>query len=167
MSPLEEKACRRRHRARRADASSPWLPAMVGRPSPRCRSIACSAAVTGYGGTTQVAHGAPRRARSSALVTVRFDANIAPGMPWQFRPKQPSMSLSSARPGSRSTRSRTIRRPADGGQAGYNVSPDPVGGYFDKIACFCFAEQVLQAHERVGDGRSCSSSIRRSSRTRR
>ena len=35
------------------------------------------------------------------------------------------------------------------GQASYNVAPYSAGGYFQKIACFCFEEQVLQPGERV------------------
>ena len=35
------------------------------------------------------------------------------------------------------------------GQASYNVTPDSAGGYFTKIACFCFTMQVLQPGERV------------------
>ena len=44
------------------------------------------------------------------------------------------------------------RNPTDrplAGQAGYNVAPFAVGGYFDKVACFCFELQVLQPGERV------------------
>ena len=29
------------------------------------------------------------------------------------------------------------------------MAPDAAGGYFDKIACFCFEMQVLQPGERV------------------
>ena len=35
------------------------------------------------------------------------------------------------------------------GQASYNVTPDGAGGYFTKIACFCFTAQILQPHQTV------------------
>ena len=33
------------------------------------------------------------------------------------------------------------------GQASYNVTPYAAGGFFDKIECFCFTEQVLMPGE--------------------
>jgi len=35
------------------------------------------------------------------------------------------------------------------GQASYNVTPYEAGGFFEKIECFCFTEQILQPGERV------------------
>ena len=78
------------------------------------------------------------------MVTVHFDANTAPDMPWEFRPKQRSMTL---RLGETGLAFFEAYNPTDrplAGQAGYNVVPFSVGGYFDKIACFCFEMQVLQ-----------------------
>src|SRR5437764_4340037 len=40
---------------------------------------------TGYGGTTQRAASAPAEI-ADAIVTVRFDAAIAPDLAWEFRP---------------------------------------------------------------------------------
>ena len=42
-------------------------------------------AATGYGGTTQRAETAPTRI-AAGLITVRFDAQVAPGLDWEFRP---------------------------------------------------------------------------------
>ena len=46
--------------------------------------------VTGFGGTTQRASEAQAAAVpvSGATITMRFDANIERGMPWQFRPER-------------------------------------------------------------------------------
>ncbi|MCB2130397.1 MAG: cytochrome c oxidase assembly protein [Rhodobacteraceae bacterium] len=104
--------------------------------------------VTGYGGTPGVAS-----TNSSDIldetVTVRFDANTAPGMPWEFRPVQNEMTL---RIGETGMAFYEAYNPTDkpvAGTASYNVAPDLAGYYFTKIQCFCFTEQVLKPHERV------------------
>ena len=82
-------------------------------------------------------------------VTVRFDANVARGMPWKFRPVQNEMTL---RIGETGLAYFEAYNPTDrvvAGTASYNVAPDLAGGFFDKIECFCFTEQVLQPGERV------------------
>ena len=43
---------------------------------------------TGFNGTTQVATSAPSDAPLERKITVRFDANVAPGLPWKFQPEQ-------------------------------------------------------------------------------
>lgn len=106
--------------------------------------------VTGYAGTPGVA-AAPEAPGEVAgrTVTVHFDANSAPGMPWEFRPKQRTITL---RLGETGLAFYEAYNPTDrvvAGQAGYNVVPFSVGGYFDKIACFCFELQVLGPGERV------------------
>jgi cytochrome c oxidase assembly protein subunit 11 len=103
---------------------------------------------TGYAGTTNVAD----RGSDVILdekVTIRFDANVASGMHWQFRPLQNEMTL---RIGETGLAFYEAYNPTDhviAGAASYNVSPDLAGYYFDKIECFCFTEQVLQPGERV------------------
>ena len=42
---------------------------------------------TGFGGTTQVAKAAPAQI-SGRTITVRFDSNVAPGLPWSFEPER-------------------------------------------------------------------------------
>src|SRR3954451_11968595 len=43
---------------------------------------------TGFNGTTQVATSAPSDAPLQRKISVRFDANVGPGLPWKFEPEQ-------------------------------------------------------------------------------
>jgi cytochrome c oxidase assembly protein subunit 11 len=104
--------------------------------------------VTGYAGTPSV------RAEAADVVldeyvTIRFDANTDPRLPWQFKPMQREVKL---RIGETGMAFYEAYNPSDtpvAGTAGYNVAPDLAGYYFTKIQCFCFTEQVLKPHERV------------------
>ncbi len=103
---------------------------------------------TGYGGTTNVA------AQGSDVVLdrtilVRFDANVAKGMDWQFKPMQREMTLKIGETGLAFYEAYNPTDRVIAGTAAYNVAPDTAGYYFDKIQCFCFTEQVLQPGERI------------------
>jgi len=104
--------------------------------------------VTGFGGATGVAESAPDTILDQTVV-IKFDASIERGMPWEFRPAQREMTV---RIGENAIAFYEAYNPTDkpvAGTASYNVAPDAAGGYFQKIACFCFTEQVLQPGERV------------------
>ena len=109
----------------------------------------CSA--TGFGGTTQRAEAAPTRI-ATRLITVRFEAQIAPGLDWEFRPLKDEISVHPGaqnqvffRAVNRTTVSVTAR-------AIYNVTPTKAGIYFDKLQCFCFSNQTLAPEESVDMG---------------
>lgn len=104
--------------------------------------------VTGFGGTTGVAEAAPDTILDQTVV-IKFDATTERGMPWEFRPVQREMTV---RIGENALAFYEAYNPTDrvvAGTASFNVAPEAAGGYFDKIACFCFTEQVLQPGERV------------------
>ncbi len=104
--------------------------------------------VTGFGGTTGVAAAAPEDILDRTI-TVRFDASKAKDMAWEFKPVEREMEV---RIGETGLAFYEAYNPTDrpiAGQASYNVAPYSAGGYFQKIACFCFEEQVLQPGERV------------------
>ena len=103
---------------------------------------------TGYGGTTNVATAASNDVLD-ALVTVRFDANTAPDMPWEFRAVQTEMTLKIGETGMAFYEAYNPTSKPVAGTASYNVAPEIAGYYFTKIQCFCFTEQVLQPGERV------------------
>ncbi|MDX7949759.1 cytochrome c oxidase assembly protein [Lichenihabitans sp. Uapishka_5] len=105
-------------------------------------------AATGFAGTTQVAKQAPAISGARTL-TVRFDGNVGPGLPWSFAPETPEITL---RTGQTATVYFKVRNDAGRpvtGRAEYNVTPDVVGAYFDKINCFCFSEQTVGPNETV------------------
>ncbi|HWB48306.1 MAG TPA: cytochrome c oxidase assembly protein [Stellaceae bacterium] len=103
-------------------------------------------AATGYGGTTQRASAAPQDI-SQAVVTVRFDADVAPDLAWEFRPLVPEVTV---HPGQQEqVFFRAVNRSSHGitARAVYNVTPTKSGIYFDKLQCFCFNEQYLAPGE--------------------
>jgi len=103
--------------------------------------------VTGFNGTTQVATSAPGTVLDHKI-TVRFDANTGPGLPWRFEPEQRSIEV---RIGEVVTVNYLVineaARPITA-SATYNVVPLNMGAYFQKINCFCFTEQTLKAGEK-------------------
>jgi cytochrome c oxidase assembly protein subunit 11 len=102
---------------------------------------------TGFGGTTQVATAAPTHVLGRK-VTVRFDANVSGGLPWRFEPEQNSVDVHLGEVATVHDAVTNLSARDTYAQASYNVTPPTVGGYFDKINCFCFTEQHLRPGER-------------------
>ena len=101
---------------------------------------------TGFAGTTQVSRIAPKHELAREL-TIRFDSNVMPGLPWIFIPEQNAIKLHIGEVATVHYKvineaARTITA-----QAAYNVSPPTVGGYFTKINCFCFTQQTMKPGE--------------------
>lgn len=104
--------------------------------------------VTGWGGATDVAEAAMDEPLEE-MVTVRFDASRASGMPWEVTPVARKMKV---RIGEENLAFYEAHNPTDrvlAGTASFNVAPFSAGAYFSKIQCFCFELQVLQPGERV------------------
>jgi cytochrome c oxidase assembly protein subunit 11 len=102
---------------------------------------------TGFAGTPQVATAAPTHVAGRKL-KIRFDANVAGGLPWQFEPEQNSIDVSIGDVVTVNYRVLNESARQTAGVASYNVSPPTVGAYFSKINCFCFSEQRLEAGEK-------------------
>jgi cytochrome c oxidase assembly protein subunit 11 len=103
---------------------------------------------TGFNGTTQVATAAPSGAPLERMIAVRFDANVAGGLPWKFEPEQTEIEV---KIGQVVTVFYTVTNQSartTSGQAAYNVAPLTVGTYFEKINCFCFTEQTMAPGEK-------------------
>ncbi|PHS21932.1 MAG: cytochrome c oxidase assembly protein [Robiginitomaculum sp.] len=104
--------------------------------------------VTGYGGTTQTSDVGADEVLER-MVTIRFDATVARGLDWEFRPEQLEQKIHIGE--NSLARYRAINhsdRPITG-MASYNITPQKAGAYFVKLECFCFTEQTLQPGESV------------------
>jgi cytochrome c oxidase assembly protein subunit 11 len=111
--------------------------------------IFCGA--TGLNGTTQRANSAPDEV-SPRLVTVSFVAQTAPGLDWEFRPLTGAVTV---HPGAQTQvffRAVNHSATAVTARAVYNVTPNKIGIYFDKLQCFCFSNQTLRPGESVDMG---------------
>ncbi|MGI9401630.1 MAG: cytochrome c oxidase assembly protein [Rhizobiaceae bacterium] len=105
--------------------------------------------VTGYGGTTQRATNSQGIEILDREATVRFDANTAPDLDWDFKPVQRSVKV---KLGEMTQISYTIENNTDRvlqGSATFNVTPQSVGAYFNKIECFCFTETMVEPGEKL------------------
>ena len=104
--------------------------------------IFCQA--TGYNGT-------PQRADKGAdqvldrTITVRFDGNVDPALPWSFAPEQRTMEVKIGETALAFFKATNRTGAPVTGTAIFNVTPEQAGLYFTKIECFCFTEQTLAA----------------------
>jgi cytochrome c oxidase assembly protein Cox11 len=114
--------------------------------SPTAYRLFCAA--TGYGGTTQRVD-SDTGALSDRVITVRFDANVAPGLAWRFEPVQREVNVHLGEQKLVSFTAENLMDQAIVGHATFNVTPQTTGIYFNKIQCFCFDEERLNAHQKV------------------
>jgi cytochrome c oxidase assembly protein subunit 11 len=102
--------------------------------------------VTGYGGTPQIG-GVASGPASERRMVIRFNADTDADLPWRFAPEQKQVTV---KLGDEQLAFFEAKNESDAmisGTAVYNVTPEKVGKYFHKTACFCFNEQILQAGE--------------------
>ena len=105
--------------------------------------------VTGFGGTTRMAVGTEAPGTVGRLISIRFDANHAASLPWEFEPVDTHRQVAV---GARNIANYTARNLSDRpvtGSATFNVTPVQAGQYFTKIQCFCFTEQRLDPGQEV------------------
>jgi len=100
--------------------------------------------VTGWGGTTQMVEANTSDKIYDREITIRFNADVAQGMPWEFKPELRSVPVKVGQDGLISFVAKNLSDTPVTGTAVYNVTPLKVAKYFYKTQCFCFGEQTLQ-----------------------
>ena len=104
--------------------------------------------LTGFAGTPMIAS-ENNASIGSKQFLVQLDSNVAPGLAWRFAAEQPKLEV---RVGETMTVFFRITNLSDRettGMATYNVQPELIAPYFNKLQCFCFNEMVLKPHESV------------------
>ncbi|MBL3701897.1 cytochrome c oxidase assembly protein [Sulfitobacter sp. BDSS02] len=104
--------------------------------------------VTGFGGVPNVTEAGADHVLDQTI-KIRFDASIDPDMDWTFKPVERTMEIKIGETGLAFYEAHNPTDRPIAGSAVYNVFPYEAGGYFTKIECFCFTEQVLQPGETV------------------
>lgn len=104
--------------------------------------------MTGYGGKTGIAKEAPQTVFSRQM-QIRFNADVAQELPWEFAPDQGPVSVKLGEEKLVTFRARNISDKPVFGTAIYNVTPLLAAQYFNKIQCFCFENQRLQPGEEM------------------
>lgn len=104
--------------------------------------------VTGFGGTTQVAlEGA--QYKGSRTYEVQFDANVDSSLGWHFVPEQRQITVKTGENTLIFFSAENMGDTPLTGTATFNVTPNKIGGYFNKIECFCFTNQTLNPHQKI------------------
>jgi len=104
--------------------------------------------VTGFDGTPRVATKPSEKVLDRA-VTIRFDANVAPGLPWSFAPERTTTKVKIGENALAFFRATNTSDHPVWGMATFNVFPEQVAPFFNKLQCFCFTEQLLKPGESV------------------
>ncbi len=104
--------------------------------------------VTGYGGTTQRVEQYSDRVLDREI-QVRFDANTAAGIPWDFAPVQRSVTMKIGETTQIAYRAKNLTAHTTWGTASFNVTPQFAGAYFMKVECFCFTDTELKPGEQL------------------
>jgi cytochrome c oxidase assembly protein subunit 11 len=102
---------------------------------------------TGFDGTVRQAKVKPTRVLDRKI-EIRFDANVR-SLPWDFTAMQVSQDI---RIGDTGLAFFKVTNKGDKpltGRALYNVVPEQAGPYFQKLECFCFSNQTIEAGQTV------------------
>jgi cytochrome c oxidase assembly protein subunit 11 len=111
---------------------------------------------TGFEGTTMRATEAQYAAvvagnpiDSARTISVRFDSNVSPNLPWEFRPEQSRERITIGARDMMIFVARNLSNRPITATASFNVTPSQAGPYFTKIQCFCFTQQTLQPGQQI------------------
>lgn len=104
---------------------------------------------TGFGGTISREAKAPPAEPLARTMQVTFNTDVDPELPWTFKALEPSIKIHIGERRLVLFEATNISNEPATGVSTYNATPDQMGGYIDKIKCFCFDKQLIKAGETV------------------
>jgi len=104
--------------------------------------------LTSFDGTPQRAS-APSDVVLERTMTIRFDANTAPGFAWTFVPEQHTVDVKIGETTLAFYRATNTSDRALTGTSTFNVFPEQAAVFFNKLECFCFKEQTLEPGQSI------------------
>jgi cytochrome c oxidase assembly protein subunit 11 len=104
--------------------------------------------LTSFDGTPQRAS-APSDVVLEQTMTIRFDANTAPGFAWTFEPEQRTVDVRIGETTLAFYRATNTSDRALTGTSTFNVFPEQAAVFFNKLECFCFKEQTLEPGQSI------------------
>ncbi len=102
--------------------------------------------VTGYGGQAYQSNAAEGKILARQM-TVRFNTDTSPNLPWDFKSDQEPLALNIGQEAAISFTAINQGDKPNAGTALYNVSPPAAGKYFHKTQCFCFDYQLIAPNQ--------------------
>ncbi|MEO0327228.1 MAG: cytochrome c oxidase assembly protein [Pseudomonadota bacterium] len=103
--------------------------------------------VTGYGGTTQRVENTEGVPIIDRTINVRFDANTASSLYWEFGPEKRQVELRMGEKMVINYHAKNLSDEPIVGMASFNVTPQAAGIFFNKIECFCFTDTYVEPGE--------------------
>lgn len=103
--------------------------------------------LTGFGGTIRERAAAPPDKILPREMTVTFNTDVSPELPWEFTSLNRNVTLKVGERKLVFFEVKNLSNEAVTGVSTYNVTPDRLGAYIDKIKCFCFEKQTMKPGE--------------------
>lgn len=103
---------------------------------------------TGFGGTPKISSLLPTHT-INRKIKINFNTDIHKNLPWDFKSLQKELIIKVGELGLAFFQIHNKSSQPIVGIASYNVTPDKVGNYFNKVSCFCFEEQIIAAGQTI------------------
>lgn len=98
---------------------------------------------TGYAGTPLISKDIPNKVLTRKM-RIRFTSSVHRDLSWEFKHQQSYIDVDIGEVGLTFYKAKNTSDRPIVGMATYNVTPEKAAPYFNKVACFCFEQQLMK-----------------------